>query len=78
MWMRSKQERNKGEKTEKFKKGEKTEKFKRVKERQEDKTCSGNSLNEGADVRIKLQNLIYDLQDKSSPPFIFLQLSCTN
>ena len=36
MWMRSKQERNKGEKTEKFKKGEKTEKFKRVKERQVD------------------------------------------
>lgn len=29
MWMRRKQERNKGEKTEKFNKGEKTETFKK-------------------------------------------------
>ena len=50
----------------------------RVKEREEDKTCSENSLNEGADVRRQLQNLIYDLQDKSSPPSVFLQLSFTN
>ena len=54
------------------------EKGQRVKERQEDKTCSGNRLNEGTDVRRKLQNLIYDLQDKSSPPSVFLQLSFTN
>ena len=58
------------------------EKGQRVKERQEDNTCSGNSLNEGADVRIKLQNLINDLQDKSSPPSVFflffLHLSFTN
>ena len=50
----------------------------RVKESQEDKTCSGNNLSKGADVRIKLQNPNYDLQDKSSPPSVFVQLSFAN